>query len=75
MQNTIRDSRFVAEGIFRREPMQQMLDEHIAGRMDHNYRLWMLFNLEVFWRHYIAGESITSLEGWISARRGTRRAA
>jgi asparagine synthase (glutamine-hydrolysing) len=75
MQNTIRESRLAAEGIFRVEPMQQMLDEHVAGRMDHNYRLWMLFNLEIFWRHYIAGESIASLEGWVSSRRGMRRAA
>ena len=48
---------------------QRMLNEHVSGKLDHNYRLWMLFNLEVFYRHFFEGESVEELEGWISADR------
>jgi asparagine synthase (glutamine-hydrolysing) len=69
MQRTIDESRFVAAGIFRRETLQRLQDEHASGRFDHNYRLWMVFNLEVFWRHYLEGESIAALEDWIDDAR------
>ena len=36
--------------IFQRAEMKRLLDEHVGG-VDHNYRLWMLFNLELFQRH------------------------
>ena len=70
MQRTIDESRFVEAGLFRREALQKMQDEHVSGRFDHNYRLWMVFNLEVFWRHYLGGEDVAALEGWIDAARG-----
>jgi asparagine synthase (glutamine-hydrolysing) len=69
MQRTIDESRFVAAGIFRREVLERMQAEHVSGRVDHNYRLWMIFNLEIFWRHYIDGESVGALEGWIAESR------
>jgi asparagine synthase (glutamine-hydrolysing) len=69
MQNTIDDSRLVQSGFFRQEAMQRLLDEHAAGQMDHNYRLWMIFNLEVFWRYYFAGEDTAALEDWIRRNR------
>ena len=69
MQRVIDESHLVQSGLFRREALQRMHDEHVAGRLDHNYRLWMVFNLEVFWRHYFEGQSIDSLEDWISRAR------
>ena len=73
MQTVIDDSRLVETGLFRRETLQAMHDEHVAGRVDHNYRLWMVFNLEVFWRHYFDGQSVAQLENWIrEARQGSR---
>jgi asparagine synthase (glutamine-hydrolysing) len=69
MQSTIADSRLVQSGLFRREAMQRLLDEHVAGQTDHNFRLWMIFNLEVFWRYYFAGEDTAAIEDWI--RRGS----
>jgi asparagine synthase (glutamine-hydrolysing) len=65
MQRTIDDSRLVESGLFRREALQRLQDEHVGGRVDHNYRLWMIFNLEVFWRHYFEGQSIPELEDWV----------
>ena len=71
MQETIAQSRLVEAGLFRREVLERLLDEHVSGRIDHNYRLWMIFNLEVFWRLYIDGDSVAAIEDWIhDARRG-----
>jgi asparagine synthase (glutamine-hydrolysing) len=70
MQRTIDESRFVEAGLFRREALQRMQDEHAAGKVDHNYRLWMIFNLEIFWRHYLDGESVSGLENWVEEARG-----
>jgi asparagine synthase (glutamine-hydrolysing) len=69
MQHVIDDSRLVATGLFRREALQRLQDEHVSGRVDHNYRLWMIFNLEVFWRHYFDGEDVATLEAWIQDAR------
>ena len=72
MQRVIDDSRLVATGLFRRETLQRLQDEHVSGRVDHNYRLWMILNLEVFWRHYFDGDDVAALEAWIKdARDGT----
>ena len=46
----------------------ELQDEHVGGRKDHNYRLWMIFNLEMFLRHYMDGESVGALEDWIRER-------
>ena len=69
MQRTIDSSRFVEAGLFRPAALQNMLDEHSSGRVDHNYRLWMIFNLEIFWRIYLDGESVATVEDWISNER------
>jgi asparagine synthase (glutamine-hydrolysing) len=69
MQSVIDESRFVERGLFRREVLQELQDEHVGGRKDHNYRLWMIFNLEMFLRHYMDGESVGALEEWIRDRR------
>ena len=54
-------SRLCEEGYFEREYMLELLDQHRRGRMDHNYRLWILLNLELWWRMYIDGTSLDSL--------------
>ncbi len=69
LQAVIDESRLVREGIFERDEMQRLLDEHVGGQIDHNYRLWMLFNLEIFYRHHIEEESVEELEDWIEGAR------
>jgi asparagine synthase (glutamine-hydrolysing) len=69
------ESRLAQAGIFRAEEMKRLVGEHLSGKMDHNYRLWMLFNIELFWRHYIESESVASLEDWIASTRNPRPAA
>ena len=68
------DSHLVRAGVFRRAPMQQLLDEHLGGKVDHNYRLWMLFNLELFQRHAIEGAEVEELEAWVEEARRPGRA-
>ena len=48
-------SRLAEEGYFQRDHMLQLLNQHRRGQMDHNYRLWILLNLELWWRIYIDG--------------------
>ena len=58
-------SRLVEAGILVREEMQRLVDEHLSGRVDHNYRLWLLYNLELWYRHFCEGSAVESLEAWV----------
>jgi asparagine synthase (glutamine-hydrolysing) len=53
----IDDSALVRAGIFRREALSRLLDEHLADRADHHVRLWMFLNVEVWFRMYQLGQS------------------
>lgn len=63
-------SRLVECGLFQAAEMQRIVKEHVEGKFDHNYRIWMLFNLEVWYRHFFDHESIEDLEIWIDEARG-----
>ena len=65
-----RGSRLAEVGLFRREEMERLVTEHVSGRVDHNYRLWLLFNLEVWYRHFFDGEPTEELEAWVDRARG-----
>lgn len=54
-------SRFVELGIFNRKYIDTLLEEHISGKVDHNYRIWVLLNLEIWYRLYFEGETIDSM--------------
>jgi asparagine synthase (glutamine-hydrolysing) len=47
------DSYFVREGIFRKEIVERLLEEHRQSRVDHHVRLWMLLNLALWRQIYI----------------------
>ena len=53
IQEVLIHSHFVKEGIFRKEAIQQLLQEHRSNRFDHHVRLWMLLNLEIWHQLYI----------------------
>jgi asparagine synthase (glutamine-hydrolysing) len=40
-------------GWFRREAVEQLLDEHTSGRADHGHRLWTLVMLELWQRTHV----------------------
>jgi asparagine synthase (glutamine-hydrolysing) len=62
----------VDAGVFRRDGMKRLLDEHRADKADHHVRLWMLLNLEVWYRMYFLGQPVGELcemlEGQVEAR-------
>ena len=60
-------SRFVEHGIFRAEYVRRITNEHLTGRADHNYRLWILINLEFWYRSFMDGESLDSQREHIHA--------
>jgi asparagine synthase (glutamine-hydrolysing) len=68
----VADSRLVEAGIFRREAMDRLVEEHLRGRIDHNFRLWLLFQTELWYRHVIEGASVPRLEETVDAWRAAR---
>ncbi len=54
-------SRFVELGLFNRAFIDRLLDEHIGGRADHNFRIWILINLEMWYRLFFEGQSVDEL--------------
>jgi asparagine synthase (glutamine-hydrolysing) len=67
LRRVIEESRLAEAGVFRTDEMMRLAQEHWSGENDHNYRLWMLFNLEMFWRHFIDGVGVDKLEEWIES--------
>lgn len=70
----LRDSCLVRDGILDRRAMARLVDEHLARRVDHGNRLWLLINAEVWYRMAIHGQSKEDMRreldaGWQAARR------
>ncbi len=61
LQRLFRQSRFVELGWFRQETVDTLLAEHLSGTVDHNFRLWILLNLELWYRLYFEGMSADEL--------------
>jgi asparagine synthase (glutamine-hydrolysing) len=59
-------SRFVEAGIFSHEYINRIIEEHIAGKRDHNYRIWILINLEIWHRLYFENETVDSMRSFIN---------
>jgi asparagine synthase (glutamine-hydrolysing) len=55
VSQTLENSHFVKEGLFKRGTIQRLLGEHRSNRHDHHVRLWMLLNLELWHQLYIEG--------------------
>ena len=62
LERFIATSATAEDGIFRREAMTSLLEEHRRHRADHNVRLWMLLNVEVWYRMYRSGWSESSVD-------------
>jgi asparagine synthase (glutamine-hydrolysing) len=71
IQHLLGRSVLVEEGIFRREPIARLVEEHVAHRADHHVRLWMILNVEVWYRMYVRGEPLEDLTGLLRERLGS----
>lgn len=65
-----KQSRFVEMGLFKREAIDRLVEEHIGGKADHNFRLWILINLEIWHRICIEGQSIGESKEFIERLKG-----
>jgi len=52
-RDVLLDKTTLDRGIFRRETVAQLIEEHLAGRFDHAYRLWALLVLELWQRQWL----------------------
>ncbi len=55
------DSRSTGRGYFRRDAVQQLLDEHVGLRADHSYRIWALLWLELWQRMFVDKSEVLGL--------------
>jgi len=65
MDRLLAGSRFVELGLFEGSEVQRLWQEHRSGRVDHNYRLWILLNLELWHRLYFENQSPARLSDFI----------
>ena len=56
------NSRLVGAGIFRAEHVDRLVREHMEGKVDHSYRLWLLLGLEIWHENYIDGRSVADTQ-------------
>jgi asparagine synthase (glutamine-hydrolysing) len=69
LSDLLLDSFFVREGLFRRQGVQQLLQEHREGRVDNHVRLWMLLNLAIWHQIYVKGNSVPDVSEMMKERR------
>ena len=70
MATVIDESRLAQAGIFDQGYMRRLMEEHVSGRSDHNFRLWILLNLEFWHRIYFEGCTPERLNEWIEPHVG-----
>jgi asparagine synthase (glutamine-hydrolysing) len=73
IENVAQESRLAEAGIFRREEIRRLVDEHLGGDINHDFRLWLIFNLEIWYRHFFDKASVEELEEWVGVMRGSER--
>lgn len=57
VDDTVGGERLAARGVFKREKLQALLDDHRARRADHGHRLWNLMVLELWLRQFADGNA------------------
>ena len=66
LQSLFKQSRFIQLGIFNGDYVSDIINEHIAGKKDHNFRIWILLNLEIWYRIYFENQSLESIKEFIN---------
>jgi asparagine synthase (glutamine-hydrolysing) len=68
-------ARLIKLTLFERGHVHRMLDEHVAGGSDHDDRLWLLINLEVWYRMLPEGMGASAMQREIERLTGIGAAA
>ena len=71
LRHLLRRSALVEHGIFSLPAIERLLAEHLAERADHHIRLWMILNVEVWYRLFVLREPRADLEGLFGERLGS----
>ncbi len=50
LKEILLDKRSLSREYFKRKRIEELVAEHVSGRIDHGYRLWTLLNLELWHR-------------------------
>ncbi len=66
LRTALPDARFIKAGVFCRPYVERLVREHLEGRHDHNFRLWILLNLEIWHRLFLDQQSLEEVSGWIA---------
>ena len=72
IKNVMDDSRILDTGWFHRDYVDALLHEHQTGRIDHNFRIWNILNLEVWYRLFICGDSRETVHAWLGENLGQK---
>jgi len=75
VENLFAESRMAELGIFDAGYIRQLITEHVSGQRDHNYRLWLLINIEIWYRMNFEGMSVEAMGGEIERLLGHRPSA
>lgn len=67
MEGVLNDSVLLQSPWINRSFALELFRQHRARRADHNFRLWMMLNLEVWYRLFICGESRDQVRAWIGS--------
>lgn len=65
LHGVFEDSSLVQDNIFNASYMMLVLDEHKLRQVDHSWKIWMLLNLEIWYRINIRGASLQETEEWV----------
>ncbi len=66
-------SRLVGTGLLQNEAIHRLLTEHLAGKVDHGTRLWLLCNAEIWYRMYIEGENREAMNSFLKEQAVSKR--
>lgn len=66
LRQIVKESRFIGSQIFNHEYVHNMIEEHINGKRDHNFRIWIFMNLEIWYRIFIEQQALEDIRGWIN---------
>jgi asparagine synthase (glutamine-hydrolysing) len=67
LHNFLLASHFVKEGFIKRESVLKLLTEHKNNKIDHNVRIWMLLNLELWHQIYVENRMPEAIEDKMSS--------
>ena len=74
VRHLLATSVLIEEGIFQRATVEQLVAEHVADKADHHVRLWLILNVEMWYRMFVRGEALADLAGLLRERLGTEAA-